>query len=552
MALIYFYDSSELDVSQLSAGLLSTDHRWEYNAESISLANLDPASEVISVFVTSVVSREIIASLPNLKLIACRSTGFNNVDLAAARDFNVTVVNVPTYGEATVAEYAFTLLLALARKLPESLDFLNNNSDVRKLTGWDLSGKTIGVVGSGRIGQHVIKIAKGFEMRAVAYDPFSNYDAAKKLGFEYLPLDELLKISDVVSLHAPYVPANHHLINAEKLALMKPTAAIVNTARGELIDTKALVGALKDKRIAGAALDVLEGEILMNLDEEVALLRSQHMPRNTVENSMSIIALNKMDNVILTPHNAFNTTEAIGRINSITTENIIRFWYGDVPNKVELRNSSLGTLFLSRHSESEWNVRGRWTGRANVNLSEKGFREATLLGFELQKFDTQIDQAFCSEQIRTLETMEGILNAAQQFGVPFKRTAAINERDYGKYTAKNKWEMQEMLGDKEFNGMRRGWDHPVPNGETLKMVYERVVPFYQAEVLPILKAGKNVLIVAHGNSLRALIKYLESISDTAVEDLEMLFGSMVAYTIGEDGLMIEKVERQIDSPRPDA
>jgi len=552
MALIYFYDASELDVRQLSDGLVGTDHHWEYVADTISEDNLNPDTEVISVFVTSTVSREVIDRLPKLRLIACRSTGFNNIDLEAAAARGIAVVNVPTYGESTVAEYAFTLLLALTRKLPDSLGFLNRDVPVSSLMGTDLHEKTLGIIGTGHIGQHVIKIAKGFEMRVVAFDPFPNDEVAKKLGFEYVPLEELLKIADVVTLHAPLTPDNKHLLNTDRLALMKPTAVVVNTARGELIDTEALANALENKQIAGAALDVLEGEQLFNVHEEVALLRSHTLPSSTGEQSVALMALNKMPNVILTPHNAFNTEEAIGRINSVTCENIIRFWYSDVPNAVKPPLPRVGKLLLVRHAESEYNATGRWSGRRNVHLSQKGFHETALFGQLLKEFDIKVDQAYCSEQLRTMETLEGMLNACQQFDVPVQVSGAIDERDYGKYTGKNKWDMQTLIGEEEFNKMRRGWDYPIPDGETLKMVYERALPFYQNEIVPQLLAGKNVLIVAHGNSLRALIKYIESIDDTAIEQLEMPFGEIAAYEVDQDGLQVSKQTKRIDSPAPNA
>jgi D-lactate dehydrogenase len=552
MAHIYFYDAAELDKRQLEEGMRGTDHQWEYVEESIDEKNINQEAEVISVFVTSTVTREIIEQLPKLKLIACRSTGFNNIDLIAAGEHGVTVVNVPTYGESTVAEYTFTLLLALMRKLPASLGFLNHEVEASGLMGSDLHDKTLGVIGTGHIGQHVIKIAKGFEMRVVAFDPYAKEELAKELGFEYMSLEDLLKTSDIVTLHAPLTPENKHLITAERLALMKPNAVLVNTARGELVDIEALAEALDTNRLAGAALDVLEGEQLFDMHEEVALLRSHKLPSATGEQSIALLALNKMPNVILTPHNAFNSEEAIGRINSISCENIIRFWYDDVPNKVAAAKPHTGKLLLTRHAESEWNASGKWTGLTDVHLSEKGFHEASLLGLNMRELDIKLDQAFCSEQVRTLETLEGILNASQQIEVPVARRSAINERDYGEYTGKNKWDIKELVGEDEFNGIRRGWDHPIPGGETLKKVYERVVPFYQSEVLPSLLAGKNVLLVAHGNSLRALMKYVESISDTDIENLEMPFGGTFVYDVDEDGHMLSKKESRIETQPPNA
>ncbi len=547
MSRIVFYDATELDRAQLSDGLKTTDHTWEFVEDKISLDTLDAEAEVISVFVTSTVTREMIEKLPKLKLIACRSTGFNNIDLAVAKERDVTVVNVPTYGEATVAEYTFMLLLALTRKLPPSLEFLNHETDVTTLMGTDLSGKTLGVIGTGHIGQHVIKIAKGFEMRVVAYDPYPNETVAKELGFDYFSLDDLLKTCDVLTLHAPLTVDNRHTINANKLTLMKPTAVIVNTARGELVDMEALAAALEAGQLAGAALDVLEGEQLFDMHEEVGLLRSRTLPESTGKQSVALMALNKMNNVILTPHNAFNTDGAIGRINQTTCDNITRFWYGETPNEVKPPAPRSGKLLLARHAESEWNVLGRWTGKTDVNLNERGFQQATLLGQVLKNLEIHVDHAYCSEQVRTLETLKVMLSAAQQFDVPTTRTNAINERDYGEYTAKNKWDMQKLLGDDEFLRVRRGWDHPIPGGESLKMVYERVLPFYQQAVVPALLAGQNVLLVAHGNSLRALMKYVEKLSDDAIEDLEMPFGNILVYEVDTEGQVKTKSEAKIDA-----
>lgn len=552
MALIYFYDATDLDKQQIGAGLQDTDHHWEFVSQSIGVDTLNPETEVISVFVTSNVTNDIIEKLPKLRLIACRSTGFNNVDLAAAAAHGVTVVNVPTYGESTVAEYAFALILALTRKLAPSLGFLSREVDLTALMGMDLHDKTLGVIGTGHIGQRVVKIAKGFDMRVVCYDPYAKEDLAKALGFEYMSLDEVFKMSDIVSLHAPYTPENKHLINAARLRMMKPSAILINTARGELVDTTALADALMHDQLGGAGLDVLEGEQLFKMEEEVALLRSSHLPCSTGELSVALMALNKLPNVILTPHNAFNTEEAIGRINATTCQNIIRFWYGDVPNLVKPVKPTAGRLLLTRHAESEWNATGQWTGITDVHLSEKGFHEASLLGIALKELDAQLDQAYCSEQVRTLETLEGMLNASQQFNVPYERRSDINERDYGEYTGKNKWDMKELVGDDEFSRIRRGWDYPVPGGETLKMVYERAVSFYVGEVLPQLLAGKNVLVVAHGNTLRALMKYIENISDAEVENLEMPFGRIIAYDVDPEGHILARDDTRIDSQPPHA
>lgn len=209
-----------------------------------------------------------------------------------------------------------------------------------------------------------------------------------------------------------------------------------------------------------------------------------------------------------------------------------------------------GLLVITRHGESEWNALGKWTGNTDVHLTAKGFHEAELLGQELK--DIKIDKAYCSQQIRALETLESILDASQQYDVPYERTSAINERDYGVYTGKNKWEVQKEIGEEAFEAIRRGWNTPVEEGETLKMVYERTVPFYKQTILPELLSGKNVLIVAHGNSIRSLMKYVEEISDQDITKTEMIFGKILIYSVDSSGRRVTKDERDIVAVLPPA
>lgn len=231
MSLIYFYDATELDKQQLSEELRHTDHHWEFVPETISTENIHPDTEVLSVFVSSTVTEEIIQNLPKLRLIACRSTGFNNIDMAAAAARDITVVNVPSYGEKTVAEYTFALLLSLSRKLREAATHIDTSAQPLMM-GFDLAGKTIGVIGTGRIGSNVIRIAKGFGMNVVAYDPFPKNDLQTELGFSYVTFWELLATSDILTLHVPFTGANKHLLNAEAFAHVKHGAVLLNTSRG--------------------------------------------------------------------------------------------------------------------------------------------------------------------------------------------------------------------------------------------------------------------------------------------------------------------------------
>ena len=552
MAQITFYDVSQIDREQLDE-LLKQHHKHScrYVVESISEHTINPDAEVISVFVTSTVTEALMDKMPKLKLIACRSTGFNNIDVDAAKERNIQVVNVPTYGENTVAEYAFALILALSRKLFDTKTAVNSAQiDPTELTGFDLSGRTLGVVGMGHIGVHVAQIARGFGMKVVAFDPNKNTELAKKEGFSYESLEKVISKSDIVTIHVPYLPATHHLINDTLLRNAKPGMVLINTARGEIVDTKALVNALQAKIIGCAGLDVIEGEKLLNIEEEILLLRREKIPAEMLQESMEINILKAMPNVIVTPHNAYNTAEAIQRINQTSVRNILQVLDGKPENIIKVGDKKSGKLLLIRHGESEWNALGKWTGSTDVHLSEKGFREAGMFGVQLQ--DIPIDYAFTSQQVRALETLEGIMDASQQFDIPFKRTRAFNERDYGDYTGKNKWEMRDMLGEAVFNHIRRDWNYEVPNGETLKMVYERAVPYYLEHVVPLLNKGKNVLIVSHGNSIRALLKYIEKISDNDVSKLEMPFGNIIMYQVDPDGNVINKAIRTIDTTPPKA
>jgi|SRR3989338_9016325 len=207
----------------------------------------------------------------------------------------------------------------------------------------------------------------------------------------------------------------------------------------------------------------------------------------------------------------------------------------------------IGKLIVARHHESEWNKLGLWTGEVNVGLTNYGFEMSKKMG-ELIK-DLPIDQAFASAQIRSVETLF-CMEEGKCIDVPITRSPALNERDYGDYTGKNKFEMEKILGKEEFDKLRRAWDYPVPHGETLKMVYERIVPYYLSTILPILKTGKTILLVAHGNSIRALTKYIEKISDEDIMHVEMLFGSVLIYELDDEGQMINKEVRQTESYVP--
>lgn len=208
-----------------------------------------------------------------------------------------------------------------------------------------------------------------------------------------------------------------------------------------------------------------------------------------------------------------------------------------------------GLLVITRHGESEWNVLGKWTGWTDVGLTEKGATDAEEIGRTIPA-DVQFDEIYTSVLRRTEETLQGVIRGS---GKPelndLPKTAAeeLNERDYGVYTGKNKWEVQQQVDEVTFTGLRRGWDFPVEGGENLKQVFERVVPYFETNMLPKLQAGENLLMVAHGNSIRALIKYLEDISDKDVADVEMKFGQVLIYRFESDSNKpVEKTTLQAD------
>lgn len=292
-------------------------------------------AEILSICIHSKINAEILSRFPNLKLIATMSTGFDHIDLEACRKRSIKVCNVPAYGENTVAEHTFALLLGLSRKLVDAVERTKQSSfDLTGLRGFDLQGKTLGVVGCGKIGRHVVRIARGFEMKVLVYDLVNDLKLAKTLGFKYTDLEELFKSSDIITLHVPYNQRTHHLVDQKMFSLMKKGSYIINTARGAVIDTAALIKALDTGKIAGAGLDVLEGEDA--LIEETQLVRKAHLEKAEQKIVAEDFALLKKKNVLITPHNAFNTEEALRRILEITVKSINGFKNKKYVNLVKL------------------------------------------------------------------------------------------------------------------------------------------------------------------------------------------------------------------------
>lgn len=331
---IVFYDALDLDKQDVDS--LFKDHEVVFIDNELEEGNIVADAEIISLFVSSTLSRQAFHHMPKLALIACRSTGFNNVDIEEAKARNIPIATVPTYGSQTVAEYTFGMLLSLTRKLPKAFqDCANGIAVHQELRGIDLAGKTLGVIGTGKIGLNVLIIGKAFGMTLLGTDLYPNDEKAAEIGFSYVPVKELLSSSDVVSIHTPYTPENHHLINETHVKMMKKGSILVNTARGELVDNRAVIHGLLTKRLSGAALDVLEGEALLSAHDELLLLQGRRRTKDALEESLEVDILRKIPNVLITNHNAYNTVEAVERINATTFENIASFIAGTPQNIVK-------------------------------------------------------------------------------------------------------------------------------------------------------------------------------------------------------------------------
>ena len=262
-----------------------------------------------------------------VRLLALRSAGFNHVDLAAARDLDLTILRVPAYSPYAVAEHAVALILSLNRRIHRAYNRVREgNFALDGLLGFDLHGKTVGIVGTGRIGAITAKILHGFGCRLVGYDVYQNPDCLA-LGMEYVALPELFAASDIVSLHCPLIPETYHLIGAEAIGQMKPGMMLINTSRGQLIDTKAVTKALKSGIIGYLGLDVYEQETDLFFED-----LSNHVIQDDV-----FQRLLTFPNVLITGHQAFFTEEALKNIAETTIGNITDFEQGrPCPNQIDL------------------------------------------------------------------------------------------------------------------------------------------------------------------------------------------------------------------------
>lgn len=315
---ISFFEITEMEKEKFEHSF--PNEETSFFEESIQDVNISKYtdSDIICVFVHSEVNKAILEKMPNLKLVATRSTGTDHIDVDFCKEKKIEVKNVPLYGENTVAEHAFALMLSLSRKIHQSyVRSIQGKFSTEGLQGFDLKNKTIGIIGGGRIGLHVARIAKSFGMHVRVYDINKDTFLAELINFKYVDLDELLETSDIVSLHVPLNKYTEHMINEDSIKKFKDGALLINTARGGLVDTTALIGALKSGKISGAGLDVIEGE---------EYLIEENIFNSPVEKAAKLIVESKQllnnENVVLTPHNAFNSIEAVNRIIDTSIENI--------------------------------------------------------------------------------------------------------------------------------------------------------------------------------------------------------------------------------------
>jgi D-lactate dehydrogenase len=326
MPVVAFFDTKPYDRQPMTAagadkGLSFRFHEFRLSAETAATAAAVPA---VCGFVNDRLDRsclEILAAA-GVRHVAMRCAGTNNVDLAAAAELGLVVTRVPAYSPHAVAEHTVALVLTLNRRIHRAFNRVREqNFSLAGLVGFDLYGKTCGIVGTGRIGRVAAEIFRGFGMRVVAHDPVPAAGWAEAHGVDYLPFEDLLGMSDIVSLHLPLTPETHHLLNAETVPQLKPGGMVVNTSRGKLIDTTAVIEALKAGRLGGLAIDVYE--------EEEGIFFEDLSDRVLQDDELSRLLV--FPNVLVTAHQAFLTREALAEIARVTVENVTRLARGEPP-----------------------------------------------------------------------------------------------------------------------------------------------------------------------------------------------------------------------------
>lgn len=331
---IVVFEAEEWEAGACST--LEAGHKLRCTADPLNESSADTFADadIVTTFINSRLDSSVLSKFERLKMIATRSTGYDHIDLVHCARAGIAVANVPSYGDVTVAEHVFALLLGLVRHLVATVEQMRSGHfDQSALRGFDLHGKTMGVVGTGRIGRRVIHIARGFGMAVLAHDRVPDPKLSELLGYHYTDLETLLRKSDVVTLHVPALPATRNLIGESELAMMKPEAILINTARGNIVDVEALVRAVTSGRIGGAGLDVLPEEPLMR--DEAEIFRTQTTDFTRLKALVANHVLMAAPNVLITPHVAYNTVEARRRIIETTIDNIRAFVDGRPINLVQ-------------------------------------------------------------------------------------------------------------------------------------------------------------------------------------------------------------------------
>lgn len=324
MMRVAVYDTKSYDREFLTSAGKSGGIQWEFYEFWLKARTAQSAegARAVCVFVNDRVDAECLGALSKsgVELIALRCAGFNNVDVAAAKALKIAVTRVPAYSPHAVAEHTVGMLLTLNRKIHRAYNRVRElNFGLTGLMGFDIFGKTVGIVGTGKIGRITAQIFRGFGARVAAHDPFPDRGWAESCGVEYVPLDELLGCSDIVSLHLPLTPGAFHIIGQDAFARMKQGAYLLNTSRGKLIDTKAMIAALKSGRLGGVALDVYE--------EEEGVFFEDHS--GEILQDDDLLRLLSFPNVLITSHQAFFTREAMAEIARVTVGNLIRLSRGE-------------------------------------------------------------------------------------------------------------------------------------------------------------------------------------------------------------------------------
>lgn len=320
------YDKVSFDRINRSYRYEISFFKFHLNSQTVDLTR---GFDGVCPFVNDDLSRPVIQRLSKngVRIIALRCAGYNNVDLEAAYEMGIVVTRVPSYSPHAIAEHALALILSLNRKIHRSyFRTRDNNFTLNGLLGFDLHGKTAGIIGTGRIGKTLISLLKGLSMDVIAYDFYPDEQAARDLGFDYVSLDDIYRRSRIISLHCPLTKETHHMINGASIGKMRDGVMIINTGRGHLIDTKALIAGLKKGKIGAAGLDVYE--------EEERYFFEDHSDQTMADDVLA--RLLTFHNVLVTSHQAFFTEEALENIGSTTFKNFDDFFSGrTVENQIE-------------------------------------------------------------------------------------------------------------------------------------------------------------------------------------------------------------------------